>query len=177
MVVCYLWAHLCGVVWEYGETPPETWNKPRTGHIAAGHRRTLGTSDAKGFKILAQVKGKPGIAVYALFRLLDGVVLNLFVRTTRRLKWNNDVTWRSLDLRYRRQRRLDRLDRKKEWRPARLTSMNVSATPGTPSSILRTSISVNYLSCESVCEFFDLPTTDNGNALYHLMEKSEARIQ
>lgn len=56
-------------------------------------------------------------------------MLNLFVRTTRRLKWNNDVTWRSLDLRYRRQRRLDRLDRKKEWHPAKLDSMNVSATP------------------------------------------------
>lgn len=37
-------------------------------------------------------KKGPGIAVYALFRRLDGVVLNLFVLSTRRLKWNNDVT-------------------------------------------------------------------------------------
>lgn len=33
------------------------------------------------------------------------------------------------------------------------------------------------IACESVCEFFDLPTTDDGNALYHLMEKSEVKIQ
>lgn len=41
-------------------------NRERDIRIAAGHRRTFGTSDAKSFKILAQVKGTRNCSLCSL---------------------------------------------------------------------------------------------------------------